>query len=100
MPASRGNQYAAKGRRWATAIERALAKRSRTEQLEALDDLAEVLLRACDSGDLVALKELGDRLDGRPKQALVGEDGGPVRVEFAWLGELPAPSDNPADDGN
>jgi hypothetical protein len=65
-----GNQNAAKEKRWAMAIERALAKRSRVEQVEALDDLAEKLLAKCDAGDLQALKELGDRLDGKAKQQM------------------------------
>lgn len=85
MAAPLGNQNAAKGKPWALAIERALAKRSRVEQVEALDSLAEKLLAKCDEGDLTALKELGDRLDGKAKQQteLSGPDGGPVSV--TWL---------------
>lgn len=85
MAAPLGNQNAAKGKPWALAIERALAKRSRVEQVEALDSLAEKLLAKCDEGDLTALKELGDRLDGKAKKQkeLSGPDGGPVSV--TWL---------------
>ncbi len=77
MAAALGNQYAAKAKRWTMAIERALEKRSTVDQLDALDALAEKLLSACDQGDLAALKELGDRLDGKPKQQteLSGPDG-------------------------
>lgn len=71
MAAAIGNQYAAKSKRWQMAIERAIAKRSsRKEELDALDDLAEKLLDLCAQGDLSALKELGDRLDGKSSQSL------------------------------
>lgn len=78
MAAPIGNTNATKGRRWAQAIERALEKRSRAAQIEALDDLAEKLLANCDQGDMTALKELGDRLDGKPHQSteLTGANGG------------------------
>ena len=70
-----GNQNAAKPKMWQAAINRALEKRSRVEGREALDDLAEKLLALADQSDLGALKELGDRLDGKPGQALsVGGD--------------------------
>lgn len=87
MAAAKGNQYAAKGRRWADAIERALEKRSRVAQMEALDELAEKLLALCDEGDMQALKELGDRLDGKPAQAIVGAEGGPIETVIRWRSE-------------
>jgi hypothetical protein len=82
MAAPAGNQFAVKAKRWTMAIERALQKRSKSDQLEALDVLAEKLLAACDGGDLQALKELGDRLDGKPKQQIeaTGEGGGPIVI--------------------
>lgn len=85
MGAPIGNTNSANGRRWRAAINRALEKRaqSRSDVIEALDELAEKLLALCDTGDLPALKELGDRLDGKAAQsiALTGEDGGPVQIE-------------------
>lgn len=76
-----GNANATKGKRWSDAIDRALAERSRVSQIQSLDALAEVLLKNCDAGDMAALKELGDRLDGRASQAITGADGGPVQIE-------------------
>jgi hypothetical protein len=70
MAAPLGNNNASKGKRWAIAIERALRKRSKSDQMEALDDLAEKLLANCDTGDMAALKELGDRLDGKAAQTV------------------------------
>ena len=68
--APKGNTYAAKGSRWRDAIERALSKRCKSDGIKALDNLAEVFLAKCEEGDLQALKELGDRLDGKSKQAI------------------------------
>lgn len=81
MGAPLGNQNAVKAKKWAAAIERALDRRSKAEGVQALDALAEKLLVACDEGDLAALKELGDRLDGKPAQSVaVGNTEGEVFV--------------------
>lgn len=55
---------------WHGAIMRALEKRGAGDRLVALDALASKLLDACGNGDLAALKEFGDRLDGKPAQSL------------------------------
>lgn len=81
--APKGNQNGAKAKVWTAAIERALAQRSRLDQKEALDDLAEKLLRKCDEGDMTALKELGDRLEGKAAQVIHGPDGGDIPVGLA-----------------
>jgi ribosomal protein L17 len=74
MAAPLGNQYAAKSKQWTLAIERALEKRKGT-RAEALDELAEKLLAKCDEADLAALRELGDRLEGKPGQSIdLGSD--------------------------
>ena len=85
-----GNNNAAKGRPWGRAIERALAKRSNVKQVEALDELAETFLSACDAGDLAALKELGDRLDGKANQSISGPDGGAIPVGIQVSYERPS----------
>lgn len=74
MPFEKGNQLASNNKRWRAAIENALNKRneSRKDKLEALDALAEKLLENAEAGDMQALKELGDRLDGKPTQQVVG----------------------------
>ena len=65
-----GNTNATKGRPWRDAIDRALETRGRYDRKLALDALAEKLLAKCDEGDMSALRELGDRLDGKPAQAV------------------------------
>jgi hypothetical protein len=75
MGAPLGNQNAVRAKRWQDAINRALDKRSRVAGIEALDELAEKLLVLADEGDLGALKELGDRIEGKPAQTLgIGQD--------------------------
>jgi hypothetical protein len=75
-----GNQNGAKAKVWQAAILRALAHRSKLEQKDALDRLAEVLLVKCEEGDMEALKELGNRLEGKPHQSISGEDGAPITI--------------------
>ena len=73
---------------------RALRLRSRTEQLEALDDLAEKLLEACENGEMEALKELGNRLDGKAVQQIAATDteGRPLAIALVTYNtpQLPA----------
>lgn len=86
MAAPIGNKNAAKAKVWTAAIERALEKRFK-ERGAALDDLAEKLLGLCEEGDLNALKELGDRLEGKAHQsvAVSGDEGNPLIHEVRWL---------------
>lgn len=83
MGAPVGNTNATRGRIWREAIERALERRSKADQIKSIDELADKLLDACYSGDLPALKEFGDRVEGRAVQGveLGGPDGAPVRIQ-------------------
>lgn len=84
MGAPLGNQNAAKGRIWQAAINRAIERRSRVEAREMLDDLADKLISLAHEGDLAALRELGDRLEGKPAQMVgIGQDpnADPVQVQ-------------------
>jgi hypothetical protein len=70
MAAPMGNQNYTKGRMWSAAIRQALEARSKGDQMQALVALAEKLLAKCEEGDMSALKELGDRLDGKSAQGI------------------------------
>ena len=70
MAAPEGNQNAAKGRRWRDAIEEALNRRGRGDGQEALVQIAGALLTRAEVGDIAAIKELGDRFDGKASQAV------------------------------
>jgi hypothetical protein len=87
-----GNKNAARPRIWRAAIEAALEKRttSRVDGKKEIDALAEKLLDLVADGDLAALKEFGDRIDGKPAQAIVGDDELPpvrtvTRIELVDL---------------
>ena len=65
-----GNQNAVKSKRWQSAIDRALAKKSRVAGVEELDRLAEEFLKTVEAEGINGYRELGDRLDGKPGQEL------------------------------
>lgn len=73
MGAPLGNRNGEKQNRlWGEAIRRAVVQ----DDGKRLRMLAERLLDKAAEGDVSALKELGDRLDGKPAQAITGPDGG------------------------
>lgn len=86
-----GNKNAEK-KIWTAAISRALEKRG-TKKIAALDALAERLLSKCDEGDMTALKELGDRLEGKPQQSANIEHSGNIGLAHV-LGTIGSPSDD------
>jgi len=75
-----GNTNAAKGKRWANAIDSALSKRCKSDGQKALVDLAEVMLTAAEKGESWALKEVGDRLDGKAAQSIALDASGTIEV--------------------
>lgn len=84
MGAPVGNQNASKGRLWHQAILRALEKRGGGDRVKAMDELAEKLLEAVATGDLQALKEFGDRIDGKPHQSIDSETHVDGTLELKW----------------
>lgn len=68
MAAPKGNKYAAKAKEWTDAIRRAIRQEYGVEWQEALREAATPLVKAARNGDLAALKEIGDRLEGRAHQ--------------------------------
>ena len=80
MGAPIGNQNAAKGAEWKQAIKRALAHRSGKTYREGLDEVATEFVKAAAGGDAWAMRELGDRIDGKPKQSIDMDVDGSVDV--------------------
>lgn len=74
-----GNTKSSKDNRlWRNTIQRAIAQ----GDPERLRKIAEALLNKAAEGDMAAIKELGDRLDGKTAQQIIvqgDEEGGPVR---------------------
>lgn len=77
MAAPKGNQNAKKAKVWSDAIRKALAG-----DKTRINRLAQALLDKAESGDMAALKELGDRLEGKPVQAheVGGDEGNPIQA--------------------
>lgn len=83
--APEGNQNAAKGRRWQDALIKALARYTSQDGLikagEALDNIAKCVVEKALGGDRDAIAEIGNRLDGKPVQAVaIDPDSGPLQV--------------------
>ena len=56
------------------------------EDFKGLRLIARAHLEKARSGDMAAIKELADRLDGRPAQAVVGDDeANPISVVFTGV---------------
>ena len=86
MGAPLGNVNAIKGKPWGDALRRALARREQSGEGRDLNAIAEVLLEKANEGDLAAIKELGDRLDGKPAQSIGGDpEGTPVSMSVTWI---------------
>lgn len=73
-----GNKNATKNKPWSEAINRALL----AEDGKRLRELAEKLITKALEGDVTALKEIGDRVDGKPAQILQGDPDAPLALEF------------------
>ena len=71
---------------WREAINRAIKRREQDDP-QALERLADKLIAAVEAGDIAAIKEFGDRVDGKVAQAIGGDDElGPVKqvLEVSW----------------
>lgn len=77
-----GNDNGSKGRPWSEAIHRACLIVDPKKKRRKMDLLADKLIAAAMEGDVSALKELGDRIEGKCKQQieLSGDVDNPVRV--------------------
>jgi hypothetical protein len=48
-----------------------------------INAIADKICRMAIEGDVTAIKEIGDRLDGKPAQAITGEGGGALEIVIA-----------------
>lgn len=93
MGAPLGNQYAAKAKRWTAAIERALERKATgkappedvSDLIRGLDMAADIFVsQMFDNKDLASIKELGDRIEGKPAQSMVlaGDPDNPLETNL------------------
>lgn len=78
MAAPLGNQNAKKAKRWQDALVKALARFETQDGSikagQALDKIAEAVVLKALTGDKDSIAEIGNRLDGKPAQAIIGGD--------------------------
>lgn len=80
------------------ALQRAIARAEQSSSPHALDRIADNHLKQCARGDMSAIKELADRIDGKVPTPVVGDSDHPgvidPRVFFAWMkGDIGTPKD-------
>jgi hypothetical protein len=76
-----GNKNGVRGHVWRQAIIRALAHKASGSADDALFKLAQRLVNMASAGDMQALREIGDRMDGKPAQIVANDDGEAFRIE-------------------
>lgn len=81
MAAPKGNKNAAKGKQFQDALRRALNADGR----EGLKNIATKLVDAAEAGEGWAIKEVADRLDGKPAQVVAGDSDQPLKMQIGWL---------------
>lgn len=89
----KGNQNAAKGRYLSSKL------KERLEARKDADKLAEVLIDKALEGDMAAIKEVFDRLEGKPKQTIDADlnvTNHPVELSDNDLANIAAASSNRA----
>ena len=82
LGAQLGNNNASKGTQFRDALRKALAsyKTGTIKRKKALHHVAKSLINKAIDGDIAAIKEIGDRLDGKPAQAITGPQGEPISL--------------------
>ena len=70
---------------WADAVRIVMNEVDPETQRPRLLLLAERLLSEAMTGDMAAIKEIGDRLDGKPAQGVVGDPSEPGELTIRWL---------------
>jgi len=82
--AQEGNNNAHKGKPWANALNRALAQYENPEVRsgDALRKIANKVIEQALEGNPIAMKEIGDRMDGKAHQSIGGVVGEPIVVRI------------------
>jgi hypothetical protein len=90
-----GNQNAKNAKIFQQAIKRALARASNATVDAGLDRGCDALVAAFFAGEQWAIKEVADRLDGKPAQAIVGDsEADPIGISLVRRELVRANPDN------
>ena len=77
MGAPIGNKNSTKDKRVWGKVVRKLAVQ---EDYKRIHNVAEALFRKAEDGDIAAIKELGDRIDGKAEQTITGDSDQPITI--------------------
>lgn len=99
-----GNQNAKKAKRWQDALNKALARFESPDGSikagEALDKIAETVVIQALAGSKDAWQEIGNRLDGKVPQAIIGDsESDPISIKEILIRGVDATSDRPSTEG-
>ena len=88
MPFQPGNEYSKKSKTFSDALRRAIAQ----DDGKKVRAAAEKLMELAAKGECWAVKELADRLDGKPGQRveIAGDEENPLRVSVEQASRLAA----------
>ena len=77
MAAPKGNQNSSKNNRaWGKVVKKLAIQ----EDYKRIHRVAEALFRKAEDGDVAAIKELGDRIDGKASQEITGDSDQPITI--------------------
>lgn len=88
-----GNQNAKKAKLWEQALKRALARISNATVDAGLDKCADKLVSAAVEGEQWALREIGDRIDGKSVQVIGGDPDQPLEFREIVIRAVDAAKD-------
>ena len=72
-----GNKNSSKENRvWGKVVKKLAVQ----EDFKRIHKVAEALFAKAEEGDIAAIKELGDRLDGKASQEITGDSDAPITV--------------------
>ena len=74
---------------WREALQLAANEIDKVTKQKKLRRIAQAVVDAAMAGDMVAAKEVGDRLDGKPRQEIDA-----VVEERRYVARIPAPAEN------
>ena len=75
--AVKGNTNSSKENRvWGKVVKKLAIQ----EDYKRIHNVAEALFRKAEDGDIAAIKELGDRIDGKSQQEITGNSDQPITI--------------------
>ena len=77
MAAPKGNTNSSRSNR---AFGKIVKKLGIQEDAKRLHNVAEALFRTAEDGDIAAIRELGDRVDGKSEQTITGDSDQPITI--------------------